>query len=30
MTRDITLYISLVVLRTKYTGWRLNDFNVYA
>ena len=24
------LYISLVILRTKYTGWRQNDFNVHA
>jgi diketogulonate reductase-like aldo/keto reductase len=27
---DRTLYISLVFLYTKYTGWRQNDFNVYA
>jgi hypothetical protein len=27
---DTTLYISLVVLHTKYTGRRDNDFNVYA
>jgi hypothetical protein len=24
------LYISLAILYTEYTGWRQNDFNVYA
>ena len=24
------LYILLAILRTKYTGWRQNDFNVHA
>ena len=27
---DTTLYISLVILHTKYTGARQNDFNVHA
>ena len=27
---DTTLYISLAILHTKYTGWHQNDFNVYA
>ena len=27
---DTTLYISLMVLHTKYTGLRENDFNAYA
>ena len=27
---NITLYISLVIIHTKYTGRRQNDFNVYA
>jgi hypothetical protein len=27
---DITLYISLVIIHTKYTGWHQNDFNVHA
>ena len=27
---DTTLCIALVFLYTKYTGWRQNDFNVYA
>jgi ankyrin repeat protein len=27
---DTTLYISLVILHAKYTGWCQNDFNVYA
>ena len=27
---DTTLYIPLVFLYTKQTGWRDNDFNVYA
>ena len=27
---DTTLYISLVIIPTKYTGWRQNDVNVYA
>ena len=27
---DTALYISLVILYTKYTGWRQNDFNVHA
>jgi hypothetical protein len=27
---DTTLYVSLVIFHTKYTGWRDNDFNVYA
>ena len=27
---DTTLYIPLVILHTKYTGRRQNDFNVYA
>jgi hypothetical protein len=27
---DTTLYISLVILHTKYTGWCENDFNVHA
>jgi hypothetical protein len=24
------LYIPIPILHTKYTGWRDNDFNVYA
>ena len=27
---DATLYISVVILHTRYTGRRQNDFNVYA
>ena len=27
---DTALHIPLVILYTKYTGWRQNDFNVYA
>jgi hypothetical protein len=27
---DTTLYISSVILHTKYTGWYQNDFNVHA
>ena len=27
---DTSLYISLVILYPKYTGWRQNDVNVYA
>jgi hypothetical protein len=27
---DATLYLSLVILHTKYTGWDKNDFSVYA
>jgi hypothetical protein len=27
---DTSLYISLVILHTKYTGWRDNGFSVYA
>ena len=27
---DTTLYVSLVILHTKYTGRRQNDFNVHA
>jgi hypothetical protein len=27
---DTTLYISLVIHHTKYTGWCQNDFNVHA
>ena len=29
-TTPDSLYISLVILLTKYTGWRHNDFNVHA
>ena len=27
---DTTLYISLVIIHTKYTGWRENGVNFYA
>ena len=27
---DTTLHISLVILHTKYTGWREDECNVYA
>jgi hypothetical protein len=27
---DTTLYVSLVIIHKTYTGWRQNDFSVYA